>query len=148
MLKLGQWLFTIVLAAIGIFATYMLVIAMLPSASKIIENNVKDLQAIDVTFMAEKCFGGGVIEEDFLNENKRKNICTLCGICGDIAEVIVKDLETDEEWTFRYGSLPKAWDWLKEKFTFFQSHKHASHMIYVNIEREDGIHMGGLIAEV
>jgi hypothetical protein len=110
---------------------------------------VKDLQAVDVAFMAEECFRqGSIINADFLAKNKGKNICTLCGICGDIAEVAVKDLETDEEWRFKYGSIPKAWDWLKERFTFFQSHKHASHMIYTNIKAGDEIHLGGLFAEI
>ncbi len=113
----------------------------------------RELNAVSLSYMVLDCLEqeGDAVQVKTLNDNKGKNICDLCDICGIIAEARVTDLEADAEteWKFEYSlvsTLPRnLWD--KVKFWNAES-DHKTHSIYLNIDYEDYSHMGRLDVDV
>ena len=137
----------LIVALMGTFMLIVLVYSGLGTTARIVQGNINRLNGIDATHMIESCLmdGRDLIIQDFLEENKGKNVCDLCGICEITAEFKVEDIETKKEWNFNYNYLHQGWTWFTDKVTFWEDSSHVENRILVTLEAEDGeIHMGRL----
>jgi len=133
------------------FATLFLMVA-----SHIIRTDVNardlsiNMDKVSAAFMAEACMKNGTsyINATFLEENKGKNVCDLCGICGRLMEVNVTELDSGREWKFYYSSFSRALQWLHEQFTIWVTEKHYVQSLHVSIKDGDEIRIGRLDVKI
>lgn len=103
--------------------------------------------AVESAYLIKSCLQqDGQITKAYLESNKGKHLCELCGICSVIVEASVTDMETGDVWSFEYGTLTQAWEWLKDMLQVWKdsSEKRAKHSILINIQDGDEVHIGGL----
>jgi len=92
----------------------------------------EDLETIHISRMVKDCFigSGNYITKDFLISTSGKNICDLCQICDPETHVLVKDINTADEWSYDYtGDADNQ------------------HVIFVNLYDNTEIHVGRLYVE-
>jgi hypothetical protein len=123
------------------------------TTARVMKENVNKLNGIDATHMIEDCLKdeNGIITQEFLEINEKKNTCELCGICEIGIEFKVEDIESGKEWNFNYNSFgqgaSQAWEWFKDKIAFWdsESHLHALKKIIITIHMDTGkVHIGRL----
>lgn len=142
--------FTMVILMFAVGGTLIIIILTIVNMGtsvKILEGNINKLNGIDATHIISYCLkdGNDAILTEFLDENKGKNVCEVCGICETVIEFKVEDLETPETWEFDYSSIRQAWGWLVDKVQFWEDKSHIDNKILVSLRTEDGeVHIGKL----
>ena len=143
-------MFIIIVGVMGVFILIVLLLANIGTSANIVKSNIYKLNAIDATYIVEKCLKnkGDIIEEKFLDENNNKNLCELCGICETVVYGSVEDIETQKKWKFDYSMLKKTGRFFKhvwEKVQFWKKTKHTTNSIIIDLKTENGeIHIGRL----
>jgi hypothetical protein len=114
----------------------------------------RELNAMTLSYDILDCLkqGGDSVDKSFLDQNRGKNLCDLCGICNIIAEAKVTDLEAtpETEWKFDYSVTRTLTKDIKDKLAIWKGAErhHKTHSLYLDIDHGDDSHMGRLDVNV
>jgi hypothetical protein len=147
-----QLIYTVI-GALALVALFIgLVVFLVSNAKSVdieIEKTSQDINAISAAHLVEECLKNknDYISEVFLNQNKKKNICDLCGICTEFIKTTITDIDSGSEWIFDYtDSMGSVFG---DKFRVWLGGKHHTHTIIIKIKTMfNEIHFGRLYVEV
>jgi len=142
----------------GIIGVVMLVVLIywgMATNAKIIESDIKSMNSVDASHIIEDCFKDDkeAITKEFLDNNHKKDLCEVCGICEIIVEAEVEDEESNNKWKFNYGEpgevVRKVATWLKERLTLWkkQTPRENDMMISIAVSEEE-THIGRLYVKI
>ena len=142
----------------GIIGVVMLVVLIywgMATNAKIIESDIKGMNSIDASHIIENCFKNDkeVITKEFLDNNNKKDLCEVCGICEILVEAEVVDMESEDEWKFKYGEIgevvKKIGVWIKERLTLWKKQSPQTNDMMISIAvSETETHVGRLYVKV
>jgi hypothetical protein len=117
------------------------------------QTTTRELNAMSLSYTLLDCFkqGGDAVNTEYLEQNKGKNICELCGICSIIGEARVTDLESEPEkvWEFEYSALTGLPQALGDKLSVWRDDRNKkSYSIYLDIDYGEESHIGRLDVNV
>jgi hypothetical protein len=118
-----------------------------------IENQLtaRELNALSLSYKIEDCLtkDSNIVDSVFLEENKGKNICTICDICNIIAEAVVIDIETGKKWRFDYTAFVTIPPDLNDKISVWKADsRKKEYSLYLNIGYGMDSHIGRLVVNV
>ena len=138
----------------SLFGTFLMIVIVyfgVGTTAKVMQENVNKLNAMDAMRVIEGCLTkDGKITEEFLDTNKGKDQCNLCGICETIAQFKVEDVTGKGEWNFNYNIwqyVDQAWKWFTDKVKFWdpESNLHVEKNMLITIHMKNGeTHLGRL----
>jgi hypothetical protein len=114
----------------------------------------RQMAATSAAYSALACLSqdGRSISQEFLEQNKDRYMCELCGLCSYIIQAKVTDLESEPEmsWEFGYSAGVGLTKELEEKLALWEKQErfHQESSVFVTIEYEEYSHLGRLDVNV